>query len=212
MKHIPNLLSTFRILLIGVFCYLFLNRQIPEPVNYWWAMAVYVLAFLTDVLDGYLARTFHWVTPLGKILDPLADKLMTIAALICILIGKVRMHTRVVFYFVLFALAALKELLMIVGGMLMLKRKRVAFADWYGKVAMGVFAAGIVLSLMSFPVPRLEPWNLVVLTVALVLSFISMGHYAKTQLFAAATAEGGEVVGQTGLNETGDGNKRKSEK
>ena len=53
MKHIPNILSGFRILLVGVFAWLFLTNRIPQPQNYWWALGVFVLAFLTDVLDGF---------------------------------------------------------------------------------------------------------------------------------------------------------------
>lgn len=189
MKHIPNILSTLRILMIGIFCWLFLSTELPHPVNYWWAIIVYILAFLTDVLDGYLARTFHWVTPIGKILDPLADKLMTIAALICILVGKVRVDSDVVFYVVLFTLVAVKEVLMMLGGLVMLKQKRVAYSDWYGKTAMGIFACGIVLTLLSFPLPEIDPWNIAVLSAALALSYMSMAHYAKTQMFAPKGTE-----------------------
>lgn len=185
MKHIPNILSCLRILMIGAFVWLFTTTKIAAPTNYWWAIIVYVLAFATDVADGYLARTFNWITPLGKLLDPLADKMMTIAALVCILVGKVRIDSNATFYVVLFTLVAVKELLMLIGGLIMLKAKRVAYSDWYGKTAMGIFACGIVLTLLSFPIPEVEVWSIAVLSMALGLSCFAMAHYAKSQMFVS---------------------------
>ena len=183
MKHIPNILSGFRILLVGVFAWLFLTNRIPHPDNYWWALGVFVLAFLTDVLDGFLARTFHWITPVGKLLDPLADKLMTVTALIVILIGKAKLDEEYGIYLALFLLAAVKEVLMLIGGLMMLKQRKVAYSDWYGKTATGIFALGIALTLLSFPIAKIQPWNIAVLSAALALSYFSMAHYAKSQLF-----------------------------
>ena len=81
MKHIPNILSALRIVMVGVFAGLFMTGQ------YIAALSVYVLAFFTDVLDGRLARRHGWITNLGKLLDPLADKLMVVTALLCIYLG-----------------------------------------------------------------------------------------------------------------------------
>lgn len=189
MKQIPNILSTFRIVLVGVFAWLFLTARIPHPQNYWWALGVYLLAFLTDVLDGFLARTFNWITPVGKLLDPLADKLMAITALVVILIAKATAGEEYAIYLVLFVLVTVKEGLMLVGGLLMLKQKKVAYSDWYGKTATGLFAFGIVLTLLSFPIPSIQPWNIAVLSAAVGLSWFSMAHYAKTQLFIPRTDE-----------------------
>ena len=189
MKHIPNILSTFRIVLVGIFAWLFLTARIPHPQNYWWALGVYLLAFLTDVLDGFLARTFNWITPVGKLLDPLADKLMAITALVVILIAKATAGEEYAIYLVLFVLVTVKEGLMLVGGLLMLKQKKVAYSDWYGKTATGLFAFGIVLTLLSFPIPSIQPWNIAVLSAAVGLSWFSMAHYAKTQLFIPRTDE-----------------------
>ncbi len=182
MKHIPNILSTFRIILVGVFAWLFLTTKIPHPYNYWWALGVYLLAFLTDVLDGFLARTFNWITPVGKLLDPLADKLMAVTALVVILIAKAKADEEYGIYLTLFVLVAVKEGLMLVGGLVMLRQKKVAYSDWYGKSATGLFAFGIVLTLLSFPIPGIVPWNIAVLSGAVALSYFAMAHYAKTQL------------------------------
>ncbi len=185
MKHIPNILSGLRIAMVGVFAWLFLTTKIPHPQNYLLALGVFVLAFLTDVLDGFLARTFNWVTPVGKLLDPLADKLMAVTALIVILIGKWD-ESLFWIYFALVILVGVKEILMVVGGMIMLKQRKVAYSDWYGKTATGLFAFGTVLTLLSFIVDAIEPWNIAVLSASIGLSYVALAHYAKTQLFQPA--------------------------
>ena len=69
---IPNILSLFRLLLIPVYTVLFLRAE--RPVDYWWAAGILAVSTLTDMVDGKIARRFHMVTNLGKILDPVADK------------------------------------------------------------------------------------------------------------------------------------------
>lgn len=188
MKHIPNILSSLRIAMVGVFAWLFLTKSIPHPANYLWALGIFVLAFVTDVLDGFLARTFNWVTPIGKLLDPLADKLMSITALIVILIGKWN-GSLFWIYFALVILVCVKEILMVVGGMIMLKQRKVAYSDWYGKTATGLFAFGTVLTLLSFIVDAIEPWNIAVLSASIGLSYVALAHYARTQLFQPAESK-----------------------
>ncbi len=71
---LPNVLTYLRILAVpAVVLCLFL---IPGSNARWWALAVYIVACITDWLDGYLARVWHQQTPLGRILDPIADKLL----------------------------------------------------------------------------------------------------------------------------------------
>jgi len=174
MKYIPNILSVIRILLVGVFVWLFVQTRYLD------AIIVYAVAFFTDILDGYLARKFNWITSTGKLLDPAADKLMVLAALACIFISK-RHET---FYLVLFILAFVKEFLMVIGMLMMLKSKVVAHSDWAGKMATGFFVLGIVLTLFSYVIPRVEPWNIAALSIAIALSYYALLHYAKSQMFA----------------------------
>jgi cardiolipin synthase len=79
--NIPNWLSSFRLCLVPVFPVL-LFSDLPGAEN--WAAGVFLLAALTDVVDGYIARKYNMVTKLGRILDPLADKLMVAMVLVCV--------------------------------------------------------------------------------------------------------------------------------
>ena len=67
---IPNLMGYFRILMIPVFCYLYIGKKM-----YLEASAVVLLSSLTDLFDGKIARKFNMVTELGKLLDPVANKM-----------------------------------------------------------------------------------------------------------------------------------------
>lgn len=78
----PNKLTIARIIMIPFFV-AFLMYDITESADKWIALAIFVIASLTDTLDGYLARKYHLVTNFGKFMDPLADKLLVCSALIC---------------------------------------------------------------------------------------------------------------------------------
>ena len=76
MKNIPNLLTTLRILLVP--CFVYVYWTVPAD-GFYWPIVLLALSGLTDVADGMIARKFNMITPLGRFLDPVADKL-TIAA------------------------------------------------------------------------------------------------------------------------------------
>jgi CDP-diacylglycerol--glycerol-3-phosphate 3-phosphatidyltransferase len=78
-RALPNLLTFLRILAIPLVGYLL---TFPDPRAAWTAMFVYLVASLTDFFDGWIARRYSLVTDLGKLLDPLADKLLVISALL----------------------------------------------------------------------------------------------------------------------------------
>lgn len=78
----PNKLTIARIIMIPFFV-AFLMYDITGNADKWIALTIFVIASLTDTLDGYLARKYHLVTNFGKFMDPLADKLLVCSALIC---------------------------------------------------------------------------------------------------------------------------------
>lgn len=77
--NLPNTITLGRILLIPLFVWLAYE---PGPWRSFWAAVVFLIAALTDLLDGYLARKNNQVTALGKLLDPVADKLLTLAGFV----------------------------------------------------------------------------------------------------------------------------------
>lgn len=79
--NLPNKLTLMRVILIPFFVFFLLISSIPN--NYLWATIIFVLASLTDALDGYIARSRNLITDFGKFLDPLADKMLVISALVC---------------------------------------------------------------------------------------------------------------------------------
>lgn len=81
--NLPNKLTIFRVILIPFFV-LFLLADITA-YDKWIALAIFIIASLTDFLDGHIARKYHLVTNFGKFMDPLADKLLVCSALICLI-------------------------------------------------------------------------------------------------------------------------------
>ena len=80
--NIPNLLSLFRLALIPVYVRIYLNAN--EPREYWLAGCILAVSCLTDMVDGKIARKFNMITPLGKLLDPIADKFTQLVLTICL--------------------------------------------------------------------------------------------------------------------------------
>ena len=140
LKNIPNILSIIRICLVGVFVFVFFNNY---PHNLMWALVVFLTAGLTDVIDGFLARKFNWITNVGKILDPIADKLMQCTVLICML-TKQLIPAWLVFPFIL------KEFLMLLGGLLVIKKRRViVVSNIFGKMTVVFFYAAVVFCIAA---------------------------------------------------------------
>ncbi len=81
--NLANKLTLLRVLLIPVFVVVLLTGWVPSPMNRFLAVIIFIIASITDCLDGQIARRFHMVTNFGKFMDPLADKLLVTAAMVC---------------------------------------------------------------------------------------------------------------------------------
>lgn len=140
--NIPNALTLVRFLLLGLYPFLYFNKGMPY--NKIWAFAVFLIAGLTDALDGYIARRYNLITKWGKLMDPLADKLMLLTVLGCYFIdGIIKLWVILII--------ALKELLMIAGAAFLLKnRKVVVQANIYGKLATFLFYIAITTLVLDF--------------------------------------------------------------
>jgi len=164
--NIPNALSLLRLCLVPVFAGAFFS---DSPNAHTWAAVIYAAAFATDIADGYIARKFDMITKLGRVLDPLADKLMTLTVIICVALdGAIPMWAIAVFF--------CKEVLMGLGGLLMYRRVRdVNPANWWGKASTGVFFV-VLAALVLFPIPR--PWSTAMISFALALTVAALLRYA----------------------------------
>lgn len=144
---IPNLLSVIRILLIPVFAVLFYRQE------YGWAILTLVLSGLSDFFDGKIARKFNQISALGKMLDPVADKLtqVTLAVLLFVSFNKAQDATLKAFSWV-FLVFIVKEVVMVLGGAVMLACGiRPGAAEIYGKVATFAFYAIMILVIAFGP-------------------------------------------------------------
>lgn len=152
MLTIPNLLSVIRLLLIPVIVWLYCFRR-----AYGSAAAVILLSGATDIADGLIARKFHMVSDLGKVLDPIADKLTQGIIIICLTIR----YRQMIFLVILFGL---KEFCMAAFGWLSLKKKdSVNSARWHGKLNTVVLYA-VLLALILFPSMPIWLVNLLIMT------------------------------------------------
>jgi len=82
--NLPNKLTTFRVILIPFFVFFMLAPN-KTGINHYIAAAIFIVASLTDLLDGKIARKYNLVTNFGKFMDPLADKLLVCSAMICLI-------------------------------------------------------------------------------------------------------------------------------
>lgn len=82
-KNIPNYLTTLRVILIPFFVF-FMVTDYAGAASKWISLAIFIIASLTDFLDGYLARKHNLVSDFGKFMDPLADKMLVSSAMICL--------------------------------------------------------------------------------------------------------------------------------
>ena len=128
--NLPNWLSLFRLALVPAFILVYFSDL--SYANFI-AVGIYALASLTDVLDGRIARKYNQTTKLGRILDPLGDKVMTFSVLLCITID----HIIPVWAVIIFVV---KELLMTAGGFILMKKSSdMPPSNYFGKCSTVVF-------------------------------------------------------------------------
>ena len=168
--NLPNCLTLLRLALVPLVPVLF-SRGLP-----FWALAVYLAAGVTDILDGYLARKLNQITKFGKIVDPFADKLMLVVTLSCLYAyGYIPVWALV--------LALVKEALMIAGALVLYRIDVVIAANFFGKAATFLFTPAVALSFFG---QAAYPWHWILL--ALSAAYVAMLQYGL--LFLRALREG----------------------
>lgn len=129
---IPNMLSIFRLIMIPIYIYIYLNAS--EPSHYALAAAILSVSCLTDMVDGKIARKFNMISTLGKILDPIADKATQLSLIFCLAYNYHQL-------WLVMGLFLIKEGFQLVAGVITLRR---------GKMLDGALMAGKVCTAVLF--------------------------------------------------------------
>lgn len=167
MNQISNVLTFIRLMLVPLFPAAFFSSH---PQGRLIALGIFVVAGFTDFLDGYIARRFHMISPLGTVLDPLADKLMLLMVLVTLCINGTLPLWIVLILFI-------KETFMIAAGSYLYfkKGKFVIPSNYFGKAATALLFLAIPLRIL---IPD-NPTGLVLIAAALMLMLAALVTYTQ---------------------------------
>ena len=174
--NLPNILTLSRILLIPVFVLVYF---LPTPNNYLWAAMLFGLAAATDWMDGYLARKWGQITPFGAFLDPVADKLIVVTALLLLIDSHSSLWLTLPAIVIVgreIVISALRE------WMAEMNSRGVVAVSWLGRAKTTIQMVAIFLLLANNPNELERPWVLMgygLLYAAAVLTLISMFNYLR---------------------------------
>lgn len=165
---IPNMLTMLRILLVPVFIWAYIRRPGVLPI------LILTVSALTDLLDGKIARRFNQVSDVGKLLDPIADKLTQGAMLGCLL-------TRFPRFWIPLSLMVVREAFVGITSLMAIRKSgHVEGAEMHGKVATVLLYAMVLSHLIFYNMPgALSDALIAVTTIAMAVSFVL---YAKKNL------------------------------
>ena len=135
-ENIPNILTVIRFILIPFIYICVLSKHFLT------ALIIFTISAITDILDGFIARKFNYITDIGKLIDPLADKLTQISLLLSLSILNILPWW-------IFIIVFIKELVLVVSASVLYSKKDVVvYSKWYGKLATTLFYLAIVCSLI----------------------------------------------------------------
>ena len=165
--NLPNKLTVFRVILIIPFV-LFLLTDLGGDYSDWISLAIFIIASLTDMLDGKIARKYNLVTNFGKFMDPLADKLLVSAALIC-LIEMERIPAWIV-------VIIISREFIISGFRLIASDNNIVIAASYWGKFKTTFQM-IMVCLMIANIEALNMITLIIMWIAVILTIVSLVDY-----------------------------------
>ena len=169
LKHIPNILTVIRLLLIPLIVFYIFTG------NYILAFVFFTISGVTDIADGFIARKFNLISNFGKLMDPLADKLTQIATLASLV------FTDIIPVWILLVVF-LKEFIMICGASFLYGKDVVVYSKWYGKLATVLLYIAIVISLLLKQFELAGVWediDLAIFIFALISTIFSLVMYVK---------------------------------
>lgn len=175
---IPNILSLFRLILIPVYVLIYMNAK--SQTDYFLAATILAVSCLTDAIDGQIARRFNMISTVGKVLDPLADKITQFTLIICLAI-----HHSVLWSII--GLFVVKELFQLIAGAISVRKGRILKgAQISGKVCTTVLFVSLTLLVLC---PNISGTAVTVITVIdalfLLAAFIDyiLVYYRKSNEF-----------------------------
>ena len=162
-----NSLSFFRLLLVIPAWFAFYNFD--HNIAQYSVAAIGILATITDILDGYLARKLNQITEFGKVIDPLADKVLIVFVVLNLfLIGEIPDY----YFYMIVA----RDLLILTGGLIVSKKLgKVLPSDYIGKAT--VLAISFTLLMILLNVDRASLPYLLLYYLSIILIFVSLGNY-----------------------------------
>ncbi len=167
--NLPNKLTIMRVILIPFFVFFLLSPYFPAYGNYI-AVAIFIVASLTDMLDGKIARKYNLVTNFGKFMDPLADKLLVCSAMIC-LIELDRLAAWIV-------IVIIAREFIISGFRLVASDNGVVIASSYwGKFKKTFQMLMVIVLILDIQMPFFQILGTVLTYVALILTVVSLIDY-----------------------------------
>jgi CDP-diacylglycerol--glycerol-3-phosphate 3-phosphatidyltransferase len=180
MWNVPNSLTVLRIFMAPVLVVVLLTET---PDKEFWALGIFLLATLTDILDGIIARRTDRVTVTGAMLDPIADKLLMAGAFISLV------ELGVAPAWMIFLIIA-REFAVTGLRMVALERGVPISANWYGKAKTTCQVIAVSVLIVSLKYPIFSTLAMVALWVALALTVISMIVYFKDNWSVVAKTAG----------------------
>ena len=167
--NLPNKLTIMRVILIPFFVFFLLSPYFPAYGNYI-AVAIFIVASLTDMLDGKIARKYNLVTNFGKFMDPLADKLLVCSAMICLI-----ELDRLAAWIVIVIIA--REF--IISGFRLLASDNgvVIAASYWGKFKTTFQMLMVIVLILDIQMPFFQILGTVLTYVALILTVVSLIDY-----------------------------------
>ncbi len=165
-KHIPNILTIFRFILIP---FIVLNLANDKFIA---AFVIFTISGLTDILDGFIARKFNFITNFGKLIDPLADKCTQIITLATLALKDIIPMWIII-------IVILKEFIMVAGASFLYGKELVVSSKWYGKLATVLFYIAIVCSLFIKEFNFTFDFSIYIYYLALISTIFSLLMYIK---------------------------------
>ena len=167
--NLPNKLTVLRMVLVPFFVATLLLSKTNDTLK-WVALALFVIASLTDFADGYIARKYNLITNFGKFMDPLADKILTVSGMICLIeLGRIPSWIVVII--------VAREFIISGFRLIAAENGVVIAANYWGKFKTTFQMFMIILMIMN--IPQLQIVTNIVMWIALALTIISLVSYVR---------------------------------